>query len=124
MNGPNSAMGRNVSFHTTDMYVNPDSNISETYYVPVVVDEETTEGRKGILSLKDNPTLRKHFGDVAYQQALHELNSNKDSLEWKQNDETVANVANNYMEMVEKSELPKRIKDLMTKMFNDKLETL
>lgn len=109
---------------TTDMYVNPDSNISETYYVPVVVDEETTEGRKGILSLKDNPTLRKHFGDVAYQQALHGLNSNKDSLEWKQNDETVANVANNYMEMVEKSELPKRIKDLMTKMFNDKLETL
>ena len=92
--------------------------------MPVVVDEENTEGRKGVLTLKDNPTMRKHLGEVAYQQALRELNSNKESLVWRQDDETVVNVANNYMEMVEKSELPKRIKDLMTKMFNDKLETL
>lgn len=109
---------------TTDMYLSSESQPTGTFYVPVVVDEETTEGRKGILTLKDNPTLHKHLGDVAYQQTLRELNSQKESLTWRQDDETVVNVANNYMEMVEKSELSKRIKDLMTKMFNDKLETL
>ena len=74
--------------------------------------------------LKENPTLRKHLGEMAYQQTIQKLNNAKDTLEWKQDDETIANVANSYMEMVEKSELPKRIKDLMTKMFNDQLKTL
>lgn len=94
------------------------------YYVPMVFDEEDTEARKGIISLKENPTLRKHLDEVAYQQTVQNLNNAANSLNWQQSDETIANVANNYMEMVEKSELPKRIKDLMTGMFNDQFKTL
>jgi len=94
------------------------------YYVPVVIDEEDTESRKGAVSLKDNPTLRKHLGGVAYQQTVQAVGSATDSLNWQQSDETVINVANNYMAMVEKSELPKRIKDLMASMFNDQFKTL
>lgn len=94
------------------------------YYVPMVFDEEDTEGRKGIISLKENPTLRKHLSEVSYQQMVQNLVNTTNSLNWQQSDETIANVANNYMEMVEKSELPKRIKDLMTGMFNDQFKTL
>lgn len=96
----------------------------EVYYVPMVFDEEDTEGRKGIVSLKENPTLRKHLDEVSYQQAVQNLSNAANSLNWQQSDETVVNVANNYIEMVEKSELPKRMKDLMTSMFNDQFKTL
>ena len=109
---------------TTENLWNADSYTTGTYYVPVVIDEEYSDGRKGLITLKENPTLRKHLGEMAYQQTIQKLNNAKDTLEWKQDDETVANVANSYMEMVEKSELPKRIKDLMMKMFNDQLKTL
>ena len=109
---------------TTENLWNADSYTTGTYYVPIVIDEEYSNGRKGLITLKENPTLRKHLGEMAYQQTIQKLNNAKDTLEWKQDDETVANVANGYMEMVEKSELPKRIKDLMMKMFNDQLKTL
>lgn len=109
---------------TTENLWNADSYTTGTYYVPVVIDEEYSDGRKGLITLKENPTLRKHLGEMAYQQTIQKLNNAKDTLEWKQDDETVANVANSYMEMVGKSELPKRIKDLMMKMFNDQLKTL
>ena len=109
---------------TTENLWNADSYTTGTYYVPVVIDEEYSDGRKGLITLKENPNLRKHLGEMAYQQTIQKLNNAKDTLEWKQDDETVANVANGYMEMVEKSELPKRIKDLMMKMFNDQLKTL
>lgn len=108
----------------TECLWNADSHTAGTYYVPVVIDEEYSDGRKGAITLKENPTLRMHLGEMAYQQTIQKLNSTKDTLEWKQDDETAANVANNYIEMVEKSGLPKRIKDLMTKMFNDQLQTL
>lgn len=96
----------------------------EIYYVPVVVDEEDTEARKGVVSLKENPTLKQHLDDFSYQQTYQALNDVTNSLNWQQADETVANVANNYMEMLEKAELPKRIKDLMASMFNDQFKTL
>lgn len=94
------------------------------YYVPLVFDEEDTESRKGIISLKENPTLRKHLSEVSYQQTVQNLSNAGNSLNWQHSDETVANVANNYMEMIDKSELPKRIKDLMMSMFNDQFKTL
>lgn len=94
------------------------------YYVPIVIDEEDTDSRKGAVSLKENPTLRKHLDEVSYQQTVQAVSSASSSLNWQQSDETVINVANNYMAMVEKSELPKRIKDLMASMFNDQFKTL
>lgn len=109
---------------TTEGLWNTSGQMAGIYYVPVVIDEEDTDGRKGSVALKENSTLRKHIGEVAYQQAVQKLNDAKDSLVWRQDDEAIANVANNYMEMIEKSELPKRIKDMMTKMFNDQLKTL
>lgn len=94
------------------------------YYVPVVIDEEDTDSRKGAVSLKENPSLRQHLDEVSYQQMVQAISSAIGSLNWHQSDETIINVANNYMTMVEKSELPKRIKDLMTGMFNDQFKTL
>lgn len=94
------------------------------YYVPVVIDEEDTDSRKGAVALKENPTLRKHLDEVSYQQTVQTISSATSSLNWQQSDETVVNVANNYMAMVDKSELPKRIKDLMASMFNDQFKTL
>mgnify|MGYP007101857624 CR=1 FL=1 len=94
------------------------------YYVPVVVDEEDTESRKGSVSQKENPLLRRNLDEVSYQRTVQALSNAMTSLSWHQSDETVANVANSYMDMVERSELPKRIKDLMTSMFNDQFKTL
>lgn len=109
---------------TTENLWNVNSHTAGTYYVPVVIDEEKSDERNGAITLKENPTLRKHIGEIAYQQTIQRLNSTKDTLTWKQDDETIANIANSYIEMVEKSGLPKRIKDLMTEMFNDQLKTL
>ena len=96
----------------------------EYFYVPVVIDEEDTENRKGVVSQKENPTLRRFIDEVSYHQTLQVLSNATNSLTWRQSDETVVNVANNYMEMVEKAELPQRIKDLMMRLFNDQFKTL
>ena len=109
--------------NTTERLWN-ESKGGEIYYVPVVVDEEDTEARKGAISLKENPTLRQHLDDVSYQLTFQALSDATSSLNWQHSDETVVNVANNYMEMLEKAELPKRIKDLMASMFNDQFKTL
>lgn len=96
----------------------------EVYYVPVIIDEEDTESRKGIVALKENPTLHKHLDEVSYQQTMQAINNAEPSLVWKQSDDAVANIANSYMLMLENTELPKRIKDLMASMFNDQFKTL
>lgn len=109
---------------TTESLWNEGIQNTVIYYVPIIIDEEDSDGRKGFVTLKENPSLRKHFGEVVYQNTIQELNNAKDSLEWKQDDDVVANVANSYLEMVDSFELPKRIKDMMIKMFNDHLKTL
>lgn len=110
--------------HTTESLWNEGIQNTVIYYVPIIIDEEDSDGRKGFVTLKENPSLRKHLGEVVYQKTIQELNNAKDSLEWKQDDDVVANVANSYLEMVDRFELPKRIKDIMIKMFNDHLKTL
>lgn len=109
---------------TTESLWNEGIQNTVIYYVPIIIDEEDSDGRKGFVTLKENPSLRKHLGEVVYQKTIQELNNAKDSLEWKQDDDVVANVANSYLEMVDSFELPKRIKDMMIKMFNDHLKTL
>lgn len=109
--------------HTTENLWNL-KGYEGTYYVPIIIDEESTDHQNNMVLLKENPALRRHVGDINYQHIVQTLDGNKESLLWKDNDEVAANVTNNYMEMVEKSGLPKRIKDLMTAMFNNQFKTL
>lgn len=109
--------------HTTENLWNL-KGYEGTYYVPIIIDEESTDHQNNMVLLKENPALRRHVGDINYQHIVQTLDGNKESLQWKDNDEVAANVTSNYMEMVEKSGLPKRIKDLMTAMFNNQFKTL
>ncbi len=96
----------------------------KNYYVPIIIDEYNTELRKGAVVVKDNPTFKSSCGEVAYQKILQTIDSITTSLGWKLSTEKTSKVANHYLEMVEKSELPTRVKEMMLKLFNDKFETL
>ena len=94
------------------------------YYVPVIVAQENTENRKDMLSLKENPTLRKHLGDNIYQQVMQALNTITDKLQWGESDKTSVHVSDYYMQMVDQANLPVRVKELMSKMFFQHFKTL
>ena len=96
----------------------------QIYFIPFVVDEENTELRKGTSVVKDNPKLKSSIDEVAYQKTCQTLGGMTSSLDWKPSKEKTTKVVDEYMKMVEKSELPARVKDVMVKMFNDNLETL
>ena len=96
----------------------------QVYYIPVIVDEENTELRQCAVIVKDNPCFRSAVGEVAYQKTCQTLDSVTSSLNWKSSNDETSRVVNHYLKMVETSELPKRIKDVMMKLFDDNLETL
>lgn len=95
-----------------------------TYYVPFIIDEVNTDNRTCAVNLEDNPSLQNQFGEAAYLQTKQAVGSAIGRLVWRKSEDHVVKVANNYLEMIEKSQLPQRIKDMMMQMFNDQFETL
>lgn len=94
------------------------------YYVPMIIDEENTELRSGASMIKENQALKTALGDVAYQKTIQTLDAIVKSIEWKTDDSQSANIANQYAEMVDKADVPKRLKDVMMKLFDGKFQTL
>ena len=74
--------------------------------------------------IKDNQALKTALGDAAYQKTIQTLDAIVKSLEWKSDDSQSANIANQYAEMVDKADVPKRLKDVMMKLFDGKFQTL
>ena len=110
--------------NTTQSLWNSKTDNEQVYYVPMIVDEENTELRNGSTFIKDNPELRRVFGDISYQTISQTLYPILSSLDWKTDCAQTINVVNLFTEMVEKSELPKRVKDIMVQIFNRNIETL
>ena len=94
------------------------------YYVPMIIDEENTELRSGASMIKENQALKTALGDVAYQKTIQTLDAIVKSIEWKTDDSQSANIANQYAEMVDKADVPKRLKDVMMNLFDGKFQTL
>jgi hypothetical protein len=109
---------------TTQNLWNSKIDDEEIYYVPMIIDDENTELRSGASMIKDNQALKTALGDVAYQKTVQTLDSVVKSIDWKTDDSQSANIANQYAEMVEKADIPKRLKEVMMKMFDGKFQTL
>ena len=109
---------------TTQNLWNSKIDDEEIYYVPMIIDEENTELRSGASMIKENQALKSALGDVAYQKTIQTLDAIVKSIEWKSDDSQSANIANQYAEMVEKADVPKRLKDVMMKLFDGKFQTL
>ena len=109
---------------TTQNLWNSKIEEEKIYYVPMIIDEENTELRSGASMIKDNQTLKSALGDVAYQKTIQTLDAIVKSIEWKTDDSQSANIANQYAEMVDKADVPKRLKDVMMKLFDGKFQTL
>ena len=109
---------------TTQNLWNSKIDEEKIYYVPMIIDEENTELRSGASMIKDNQTLKSALGDVAYQKTIQTLDAIVKSIEWKTDDSQSANIANQYAEMVDKADVPKRLKDVMMKLFDGKFQTL
>ena len=93
-------------------------------YVPVIIDEEDTEIRRGTVLVKENPTLKSYYGEAASQVVMQTLTGVKDSLEWNLSGENASEIVARYRQLVDESDLPKRIKDKMIQMLNVQLQTL
>ena len=109
---------------TTQNLWNSKIDEEKIYYVPMIIDEENTELRNGASMIKDNQALKSALGDVAYQKTIQTLDAIVKSIEWRTDDSQSANIANQYAEMVEKADVPKRLKDVMMKLFDSKFQTL
>lgn len=109
---------------TTQNLWNAKIEEEQVYYVPIIIDEEKTELRQSAFVVKDNPELNSSIGEDAYQKIRQTLDSITSSLDWKFSTDKTTKVVNHYHDMVLNSELPKRLKDVMMKLFNDSLETL
>lgn len=110
--------------NTTQSLWNAKVKEGQTYFIPIIVDEENTEFRKEACVIRDNPELRASYGEVVYQKTCQTLDTIASSLDWKSSIEETSKIINNYLKMVEKSELPKRVKDVMVQMLNRNFETL
>ena len=97
---------------------------AEVYYVPVIIDEETTETRQNGRTMKLNPTLQAQMSEHAYQQITQQVNNSLDTLIWKDNPTKGQQVYNTYLSMVENANMPKRMKDIMLKLSNIRFGTL
>ena len=97
---------------------------AEVYYVPVIIDEETTETRQNGRTMKLNPTLQAQMSEHAYQQIAQQVNNSLDTLIWKDNPTKGQQVYNTYLSMVENANMPKRMKDIMLKLSNIRFGTL
>lgn len=96
----------------------------KVYYIPMIIDEENTELRSGATIVKDNQALKDTIGDVAYQKTIQTLDSLISSLDWKIDGAQTINVVNHFTEMIEKADLPKRLKDEIMKLFDRQFKTL
>lgn len=99
-------------------------NEEKMYFVPLIIDEENTELRNGVSIINDNQALKATIGDVAYQKTLQTLDSILSSLDWKIDGTQSSSIANHYTAMVEKADVPKRLKDVMMKLFDKQFKTL
>lgn len=109
---------------TTQSLWNTKIDEEQVYYIPMIIDEENTELRSGAIIVKDNQILKTAIGVVAYQKIIQTLDSISPSLDWKTDSAHSTTVTNHYVAMVEKSDVPKRLKDVMLKLFNDKFDIL
>ena len=109
---------------TTQNLWNAKIDEEEVYYVPMIIDEEKTELRNGAFMIKDNQALKSALGDVAYQKIIQTLDAIVKSIEWKTDDNQNVNIANQFVEMIDKADVPKRLKDVMMKLFDGRFQTL
>ena len=109
---------------TTSNLWNAKIDEEKVYYVPMIIDEENTELRSGASMIKDNQALKATIGDVSYQKILQTLDSIASSLDWKTDGTQISNIANHYVALVEKSDVPKRLKDVMMRLFDRQFKTL
>jgi hypothetical protein len=110
--------------NTTQSLWNAKIDKEQVYYVPMIVDEENTELRNGTTIIKDNPELKRVIGEISYQTMIQTLDSISSSLDWKMNETHNTTIANHYVAMVEKADFPKRLKDVMMKLFDCHFKTL
>jgi hypothetical protein len=109
---------------TTQYLWNPKIDDEKIYYVPMIIDEENTELRSGASMIKDNHALKSALGDIAYQKTIQTLDTIVKSIDWKNDDSRNAIIANQFAEMVENADVPKRLKDVMMKLFDGKFQTI
>ena len=109
---------------TTQNLWNSKIEEEKIYYVPMIIDEENTELRSSASIVKENQALKAALGDVAYQKTIQTLGTILKSIDWKSDDSQSVNIANQYAEMVDKTDLPKRLKDVMMKLFDGNFQTL
>ena len=110
--------------NTTQRLWNAKIEEEKVFYVPMIIDEEITELRNGVAIVKDNHVLKAVIGDMSYQKTIQTLNSILSSLDWKMNNTSNATIVNYYATMVEKADVPKRLKDVMMKLFDRQFKTL
>ena len=97
---------------------------AEVYYVPLIVDEETTETRSEALLLKDNPSLKHEMSGRAYQQLVQSVGNQLQDLEWKDDAEKRQRVYDAFLAMIEEANPSKRVKDAMISLFDQQFKTL
>ena len=97
---------------------------AEVYYVPLIVDEETTETRSEALLLKDNPSLIHEMSERAYQQLVQSVGNQLQDLEWKDDAEKRQRVYDAFLAMIEEANPSKRVKDAMISLFDQQFKTL
>ena len=66
----------------TTQSLQTDTPKAEVYYVPVVIDEETTETSQGVVNMKTNPSLQQHLTERAYQQVARSVTEATSQLQW------------------------------------------
>lgn len=101
-----------------------DASQAEVYYIPVIVDEENTDTRTGVVQLKDNPTFRTEMSELAYRQLVQSVNSQLADLQWTDDAAKCQKVYDAFMAKLEESDLSKRVKDIMVAMFDKQFKTL
>ena len=109
---------------TKSQNIQMEAQEAEVYYVPVVIDEESTENMQGVVSMKTNPTLKSQMSERAYQQLAQAVNTSLPTLQWHDDPAKVQQVQRNYMAMVESANMPRRMKDIMLKISNNRFATL
>lgn len=97
---------------------------AEVYYVPLIVDEETTETRSEALLLKENPSLKHEMSERAYQQLVQSVGNQLQDLEWKDDAEKRQRVYDAFLAMIEEANPSKRVKDAMISLFDQQFKTL
>lgn len=109
---------------TKSQDIQMDVEKQDVYYVPVVIDEESTETMQGVMKVKDNPTLHTQLSDRAYQQLTKGVNDSMTALNWHDDPAKVQQIKQNFLAMVENANMPKRMKDIILMMSNNSFATL